>query len=166
MPETPDSPEAFGPHKRKLSEKATTNGDPNVERKQKRLEQVQNMRAAPAPTKKTIQAPVKSMAPAKTMASAKSMAPAKMMASAKTTASAKTKAPAKTMAPAEVEPVEEISDNSETEEDIELPVSAPEPIMVDDDDGDVMPVDNAEENPEEDDEAELRKWPNRVQKMV
>lgn len=148
MPETPDSPEAFGPRKRKLSEKATTNGDPNVERKQKRLEQVQNMRAAPAPTKKTIQAPVKSMAPAKTMASAK------------------TKAPAKTMAPAEVEPVEEISDNSETEEDIELPVSAPEPIMVDDDDGDVMPVDNAEENPEEDDEAELRKWPNRVQKMV
>ena len=148
MPETPDSPEAFGPHKHKLSEKATTNGDPNVERKQKRLEQVQNMRAAPAPTKKTIQAPVKSMAPAKTMASAK------------------TKAPAKMMAPAEVEPVEEISDNLETEEDIKLPVSAPEPIMVDDDDGDVMPVDNAEENPEEDDEAELRKWPNRVQKMV
>jgi hypothetical protein len=43
-----DSPEAFGPHKCKLSTKVTTNGDPEVEQKRKKLEaKKQSMKAAP-----------------------------------------------------------------------------------------------------------------------
>ena len=46
-----DSPEASGPHKCKLSTKATTNGDPEVEQKKKKLE-AKKQSTKPAPTKK------------------------------------------------------------------------------------------------------------------
>ena len=72
MPEAPDSPEIFGPCKRKLSEKATNNGDPNMERKRKRLEQ--QAQKTGAPTKKHTQSSSKTIAPAKTAAPTKVMA--------------------------------------------------------------------------------------------
>ena len=55
-----DSPEASGPRKRKLSTKVTTNGDPEVERKRKKLEAKKHS-TKPAPTKKhsSTQAPAK-----------------------------------------------------------------------------------------------------------
>jgi hypothetical protein len=79
MPTVPDSPEVSGPRQRKPSMKATTNGDPNVERNRKRSEQVQKKGAAPAPTKKknSVQASAKT-----TTATAKA-APAVPAASAK-----------------------------------------------------------------------------------
>ena len=46
-----NSPEASGPRKRKLSTKVTTNGDPEVERKRKRLE-AKEQSTKPAPTQK------------------------------------------------------------------------------------------------------------------
>jgi hypothetical protein len=46
-----ESPEAFGPRKRKLSTKVTTNGDPEVERKRKKLE-AKKKSMKPAPTQK------------------------------------------------------------------------------------------------------------------
>ena len=45
------SPEASGPRKRKLSTKVTTNGDPEVERKRKRLEAKEQI-TKPVPTQK------------------------------------------------------------------------------------------------------------------
>lgn len=64
MPKAPDCPEVFGPCKRKLSEKATDNGDPDLEQKQKRLEQqLQKTDAALAPTKKHAQSSAKTTAP-------------------------------------------------------------------------------------------------------
>ena len=61
MPTVPDSPEVSGPRQRKPSMKATTNGDPSVERSRKRSEQVQKKSMAAAPTKKKppTQAPAK-----------------------------------------------------------------------------------------------------------
>ena len=55
-----DSPEASGPRKRKLSTKVTTNGDPEVERKRKKLEAKKHS-TKPAPTQKhsSTQAPAK-----------------------------------------------------------------------------------------------------------
>ena len=47
----PDSPEASGPCKHKLSTKATTNGDPEMERKKKKLE-AKKQSTKPALTKK------------------------------------------------------------------------------------------------------------------
>src|SRR5271168_3220560 len=46
-----DSPEASGPRKRKLSTKVTTNGDPEVEQKKKKLE-AKKKSTKSAPTKK------------------------------------------------------------------------------------------------------------------
>jgi hypothetical protein len=46
-----DSPKASGPCKRKFSTKVTTNGDPEVERKRKRLE-AKEQSTKPAPTQK------------------------------------------------------------------------------------------------------------------
>ena len=46
-----DSPEASGPHKHKLSTKVTTNGDPEVEQKRKKLE-VKKQSTKAAPTQK------------------------------------------------------------------------------------------------------------------
>ena len=58
-----DSPEASGPHKCKLLTKVTTNGDPEVEQKRKRLE-VKEQSTKPAPPQKhfntTTKAAVKS----------------------------------------------------------------------------------------------------------
>jgi hypothetical protein len=191
MPEVPDSLEVLGPRKRKLSTKANTNGDPIEERKQKRLAQGQK---TGAPTKRIVQSSAKTMAPAKTPL-AKTAVPAKTTASVKTTSPAKTMAPAKisTMfakvapmaGPSKPGPrrpsveIEEVDDESNcqssvsprnprhileaadgSDDDIEGP---PEPIIIDvDDEG----MDNVEENPEEDDEAELRRWPYPDQKPI
>ena len=55
-----DSPEASGPCKRKLSTKVTTNGDPEVERKRKKLEaKKQSMKPAPTQKHSSTQAPAK-----------------------------------------------------------------------------------------------------------
>jgi hypothetical protein len=169
MPEAPS--EVSVPYKRKLSEKAANNGDPDVEQKQKRLEQLQKTgtSSAPAPTKKPIQASAKPMAPAKSIAPTKSMAPAKPMAPAKAMAPAKPMAPAKVATPAQAakatapaKAVEQINDDLEPEEAIDLPAThALEPIIVDDDDDD----DDVIETPEEDDEAELSIYPYPVQKI-
>jgi hypothetical protein len=54
-----DSPEASGPRKHKLSTKATTNGDPEVERKKKKLEaKKQSMKSAPTKKHSSTRAPV------------------------------------------------------------------------------------------------------------
>ena len=52
IPDSPDSPEVSGPRKCKLSTKVVTSGDPNAERKWKKLEQVEQKGKATAPTKK------------------------------------------------------------------------------------------------------------------
>jgi hypothetical protein len=55
MPTSPDNPESsgvHGPRKRILSTKASTNGDPIVERKRKKLEEVQKKGATTTLTKK------------------------------------------------------------------------------------------------------------------
>jgi hypothetical protein len=174
-----DSPEAFGPRKRKLSEKATTNGDPNVERKQKRLAQVEKIDAAL--TIKTTQASAKTMAPAKPP-TAKITAPAKKKASTKMTTTSANLVPmvAKQAGPtglskprprrSSVE-VEEVDDGSDclsyvsprnprrileaadgSDDNIEGPL---EPIVIDIDDEGPEETDVVEEIPEEDDEAEL-----------
>ena len=55
-----DSPEASGPRKCKLSTKVTTNGDPEVERKRKKLEaKKQSTKAAPTQKHSSTQAPAK-----------------------------------------------------------------------------------------------------------
>ena len=55
-----DSPEASGPHKCKLSTKVTTNGDPEVEWKRKKLEaKKQSMKPAPTQKQSLTQAPAK-----------------------------------------------------------------------------------------------------------
>jgi len=55
-----DSPEASGPRKRKLSTKVTTNGDPEVERKRKRLEaKEQSTKLAPTQKLPSTQVPAK-----------------------------------------------------------------------------------------------------------
>ena len=61
-----NSPEASGPRKRKLSTKVTTNGDPEVERKRKRLE-AKEQSTKPAPTQKlpSTQVPAKPKATTK-----------------------------------------------------------------------------------------------------
>jgi len=54
-----DSPEASGPRKRKLSTKVTTNGDPEVERKKKKLEgKKQDIKSAPTKKNSSTRAPV------------------------------------------------------------------------------------------------------------
>jgi len=64
-----DSPEASGPRKRKLSTKVTTNGDPEVERKKKKLE-AKKQSTKPAPTQKhsSTQAPAKTKTTTKAVA--------------------------------------------------------------------------------------------------
>ena len=55
-----DFPEVPGPRKRKLSTKATTNGNPEVERKKKKLEaKKQSMKPAPTPKNSSTQPPAK-----------------------------------------------------------------------------------------------------------
>jgi hypothetical protein len=53
QPMPTDSPEASGPRKRKLSTRVTTNGDPEVERKKKKLE-AKKQSTKQAPTKKQL----------------------------------------------------------------------------------------------------------------
>src|ERR1700679_3127287 len=76
MPTNPESSEACGPsRKRTLSTKVTTNGDPNAERKRKKLEEAQKKGATTALTKKKPTTSTKA-APAKKTAMSASAKPA------------------------------------------------------------------------------------------
>src|SRR5271155_449472 len=178
MPQAPNSPEVSGPRQRKLSEKANTNGDPIVERKKNKLASTQKMDAAP-PTKKIIQSSAKTTASAKTplaktATATKTMAPAK-----KTTTFARVApivgqaGPSKQRQRPAVE-IEEVDDESDSNTSSVPPcnprhvleatdgsdddIEGPEAIVTDVDEG-------IEEEPEEDDEAELSRRPYSIQKL-
>jgi hypothetical protein len=158
MPTVPDSPDVSGPRKRKLSTKVTTNGDPNVERKRKKSEQVQKKShgTAPAPKKKPS---TTATAVPKVAKQAVQVAPAK---------------PAPRRRSVEVEEVYDEVDHHTSvpprnprhileaadgsDDDMEED-PAPELITIDDDDEDEnMDTEKVLETPEESAEAELSMW--------
>lgn len=152
MPPNLDSPEDLGPRKRTLSTKVTTNGDPEVERQQKRLKKVQDKGATAAPTKKQLSTTTAAKAtPLVAKQLSTTVVPAK-----KNTGPKATKKPAPQRPSVEIEEVSNDESDNHICDDIEEDPTA-KPILVDsdEDDADIDDEEDAPEAPEESAEAEL-----------
>lgn len=152
MTTNPTAPEVVGPHKRKLSTKATTNADPQVDfRKRKKLG---------AAVKKSVTAPTKKRTSATITKTASKAAPVPKRASAKAVPAKRVQKQTRTVG------IEEVSDDSDSH--ISIPPRNPKHILEatdgsddNDDNSDEEEDDNTNlEAPKESPEVEMGTWFN------